>query len=124
MKHEELAQILFAKICTILKQNDLKLRIMQRRGPKSGAYTMGYINFKTKVITLDIYTAKTLKPKSINGLIRTIVHEITHWQKPPFKQRYRGKWITRQHYPEFYQQITENLKKIKADPILGGHFQK
>ena len=122
--HEQLAQLLFAKISKILKVSDITLKIMKRQGSKSNKrYTLGYIDLQKRLIVLDIYTPKTLKPKSINGLIRTIVHEIAHLQKLPYRQRYRGRWITRQHYPEFYKQVERNLKKIKKDPILGNHFR-
>ncbi len=98
---------------------------MQRKTSKSNkSYTLGYINLQTKTIVLDIYSPKTLKPKSLNGLIRTLAHEIAHLQKPPYRQRYKGRWIARQHYPEFYKQTEKNINKIKADPILGMHFRK
>ena len=104
---------------------DLKLQIMKRQGSKSNKkYVLGYINLKTKVIVLDIYTPKTLKPKSLNGLIRTIVHEVAHIQRPPYKQFHRGRWIARIHYPKFYKQVDKNLDRVKKDPILGMHFRK
>ena len=110
--HEELAKILFQKICYILKFDDINFRIMQRKGSKTGSYTLGYINLKTRTITLDVYTPKTMKPKSVNGLIRVLAHEIAHIQKPPYRQRHRGKWIARQHYPQFYKQVERNIAKI------------
>ena len=124
-QHEQLAKLLFTRICYILQVKGLKLKIMARKGSKSNkSYTLGYINLKTKTIVLDIYTPKTMKPKSLNGLIRTVVHEIAHLQKPPYRQRYKGKWIARQHYPEFYEQVEKNLDKIKKDPVLGMHFRE
>ena len=126
MNHrEQLIQLLFRRVCQILRFNDIKLEIMQRRGSKSNTrYTKGYINLKTKLIVLDIYTPKTMKPKSLNGLIRTIAHEIAHLQEMPFQQRYKGRWIVRQHYPKYYAQVEKNLDKIKTDPILKMHFCK
>ncbi|NQT49336.1 hypothetical protein HQ571_01430 [Candidatus Kuenenbacteria bacterium] len=122
--HEDLAQILFQKICQILKVKGLKLKIMARKGSKSNKrYTLGYINLQTKTVVLDIYTPKTMKPKSLNGLIRTVAHEVAHLQKPPYRQRYQGRWIARQHYPEFYEQVDKNIEKIKKDPVLGMHFR-
>lgn len=121
--HAELVQLLFNRIQEILKIPDITLRIMKRRGEKSNKrYILGYINLKTKVITLDIYTPKTLKPKSLNSLIRTLAHEIAHIQKPPYRQLYKGKIINRQHYPAFYKQIEKNIAKIKKDPSLRLHF--
>ncbi len=121
--HEDLVNLLFAKVCEILAVEGLKLRFMGRKGIKTGSYTKAYINLRTRVITLDIYSPKTMKPLSINGLVRTIAHEIAHLQKLPYRQRHRGKWIIRQHYPAFYEQIEKNLNKIKKDPIIGLHFR-
>ena len=123
--HEELVYLLFERVCSILRFSDVNLKIMQRSGSKSNKrYTLGYINLEKRLIVLDIYTPKTLKPKSLNGMIRTIVHELAHLQKPPYRQRYKGRWIARQHYPEFYKQVDKNLDKIKKDPILSMHFKK
>ena len=123
--HEQLVQLLFVKVCEILKITELSLRIMKRTGEKSNKrYILGYINLQTKMITLDIWTPRTLKPKSLNGLIRTIAHEIAHYQKPPYKQRHKGRWIVRQHFPLFYKQVERNINKIKKDKILCHHFRK
>ena len=122
--HEQLVHFLFKRICEILKVADLNFKIMQRKGSKSNkSYTLGYINLKTRTICLDIYTPKTMKPKSFNGLIRTVCHEIAHLQKMPYKQFHRGRWITRQHYPQFYKQVDRNINKIKKDGVLGLHFR-
>jgi hypothetical protein len=121
--HEDLVKLLFDKVCSLLAVKGIKLRFMSRKGMKTGSYTKAYINLQKKLITLDIYSPKTMKPLSINGLIRTIVHEIAHLQKPPYRQRHRGRWINRQHFPEFYKQVEKNLNKIKKDSILGMHFR-
>lgn len=121
--HEQLVQLLFNKVCDILKVKDLRLRIIKRKGSVArGRYLKGYINLKKRVIGLDIYTPKKMKPKSFNGLIRTICHEISHLQKLPYRQYYKGRWINRQHYPAFYKQIERNINKIKKDAALGAHF--
>jgi hypothetical protein len=127
-RHEEFVQILFEKVCAILAHPELKLRFIKRQGnpAKRGAtrFVKGYINLKTKVIGLDIYTPKRLKPKSANGLIRTICHEVAHLQKPPFRQRWRGHLIFRQHFPVFYRQVTRNINKMKKDAVLRHYFQQ
>ncbi len=122
--HEELVFILFERITDILGFKDLSLKIMKRKGSKSNKnYVLGYINLRKKLIVLDVYTPKTLKPKSLNGLIRTLAHEIAHLQKPPYRQRHKGRWIIRQHYPEFYTQVEKNIKKIRKDTSLNMHFR-
>jgi len=125
INQEEFVKILFARVCAILAHPELQLRFIKRQGSKSATrFVKGYINLKTKIIGLDIYTPKRLKPKSPNGLIRTICHEVAHLQKPPFRQRYRGHNITRQHFPVFYRQVTRNVEKVKKDKILREYFQK
>ncbi|MBU1131941.1 hypothetical protein KKC32_01655 [Patescibacteria group bacterium] len=122
--HEELVNLMFERVCAILKISDVKFKIMNRQKSKSNqSYVAGYINLRTRLIVLDIYTPKTLKPKSLNGLIRVLAHEIAHIQKPPYQQFHRGRWIVRQHYPAFYQQTERNINKIKKDNILGVHFK-
>lgn len=125
-RYEELIQLLFIRICEILKLKEpIELRTMKRQGSKNNKhYTAGYIDLRKRLIVLDIYTPKTMKYKSINGLIRVIAHEIAHLQKPPYRQRYKGRWIVRQHYPLFYKQVLRNIEKIKADPILSNHFKR
>ena len=124
-RQKELVQLLFARMCDILKTTGLTLKTMERQGSKDNKrYVAGYINLRTGIIVLDIYTPKTLKHKSLNGLIRVIAHEIAHVQKPPYKQFHRGRWIVRQHFPLFYKQVERNIEKIKKDPILGNHFKK
>ena len=121
--HEELVFILFERIKLILEVPELSLKIMKRRGSKSERrYILGYINLRKKLITLDIYTPKTLEPKSLNSLIKTLAHEIAHLQKPPFRQRHKRRWILRQHFPEFYQQVEKNILKIREDKVLDLHF--
>ncbi len=97
---------------------------MQRKGPvdTKKSYTLGYIDFQKKIICIDIYTAKKRSPKKVSSILNVLAHEIAHMQKPPYRQLYRGKWITRQHYPAFYKQCSKNLKIIKKDFILCRFF--
>jgi len=125
MSHEEFIKEIFKRVCAILAHEELQLRFIRARGIKPRArFVNGYINLKTKIIGLNIYTPKRLQPKSPNGLIRTICHEIAHLQKPPFRQRYRGHLIFRQHFPVFYRQVTRNVNKIKKDSLLRNYFQE
>jgi hypothetical protein len=122
--HEELVFILFERIKLILEVPELSLKIMKRRGSKSDRrYILGYINLGKKLITLDIYTPKTVAPKSLNSMIRTLAHEVAHYQKQPYRQRIKRRWILRQHYPEFYQQVNSNIQKIREDKTLNLHFE-
>ena len=118
---------LFTRACLILKVSGLAWRPMQgRTAPLNTAknYSLAYTNLRTGLITLDIFTPRRRQPKSFNGLLRVLAHEIAHRQKPPYRQRYRGRWITRTHFPKFYTQVNKNIERFKADPILGSYFEK
>ncbi len=97
-----------------------------RKAPVNTAkdYSLGYTDLETHVITIDIYTPKHRRPKSLNGILRVLAHEFAHLQKPPFRQRHRGRWITRMHYPEFYHQVNKNIEVFKKDRQLGSLFKK
>jgi hypothetical protein len=125
-KFAEFVQLIFDYVLKeVFKLNDFTFQVMRRRGPVSNPkrMTLGYIDLRNKKICLDIYTPKKRQPKSINSLLRTIAHEIAHFQKPPYRQRYKGRYITRQHYPAFYKQVTRNIEKIKKDPYLSIYFR-
>lgn len=125
-RHVEFVLIIFNyTVKQVFGFNDYDLRIMKRKMPvNSKKMILGYINFQKKIICLDVFTPKKRQPKSINSLLRTIAHEIAHIQKPPFRQRYKGRYIVRQHYPAFYKQVTKNVEKIKKDSNLSRYFVK
>lgn len=130
MTHEEKILAIFVRLRGIFKLPELKLKFMRRQVDERGrgvlnlknSYHLAYVNLKNQTITLDIYTPRYRRPKSINSILRILAHEIAHIQKPPFKQRWRGRVITRQHYPAFYQQVNENIEKIKKDFKLSEYF--
>ena len=124
--HEQKVLEVFDRLAAVLKMPKLKLRFMNqnRKVNTKGSYTEGHASLSKRVITVDIYTPKFRKPKSINSIIRVLAHEIAHYQKPPYRQRYRGHLITRQHYPAFYRQVTKNINKIKRDKILKEYFRQ
>lgn len=117
---------IFNKACKCLKITGFTFKVMNRQAPINTAknYSLGYINLKTKVIALDIFTPKRRQPKSINSILRILAHEIAHHQKKPYKQRYKGRWIIRSHYPAFYKQVNKNIAKFKKDKELGEYFRK
>ncbi len=131
MTHEQKIVDIFARLRGIFKLPDLELKFMRRQIDEQGrgvlnlkkTYHLAYINLKNKMITIDIYTPRYRRPKSVNSILRILAHEIAHIQKPPFKQRWRGRVITRQHYPAFYQQVKKNIEKIKKDAVLGKYFK-
>lgn len=100
----------------------LKFRPMRRKdnhvNTKRG-FVIGRTNLKTGLITIDIFTPNFRKPKKISAILRTLAHEAAHHQKMPYRSRFRGRIISRSHYPIFYRQVTRNINKLKKDKILG-----
>ena len=126
MSHEQEVFFVFNRACEILKMRGFIFRPMNRRihAVKNirRRYTLGHTNLKTKVVTVDMYTAKRRHPKKISAILAIIAHEFAHHQKPPFRQRYRGRWINRIHYPAFYRHVKRDMEKLKKDDVLGEYF--
>jgi len=126
MLHEQKIKIIFARVAGIFNLNGFKFKTMQRQLDQQGrgilnlkkSYCLAHTNLKTKTITIDIYTPRFRRPKSIKSILNILAHEIAHHQKPPFRQRFRGRYIIRQHYPSFYRQVNKNIQIIKRDKIL------
>ncbi len=126
MSHEQKIQKIFARVSEIFNLKDFKFKFMRRQVDENGrgvvdikkSYTLAHTNLKNKTITIDIYTPKFRKPKSIKSILNILAHEIAHHQKPPFRQKWRGKTIIRRHYPEFYKQVKKNIIKMKKDELL------
>ena len=123
-KHEDEVQKAFNRACEILKLTGFSFRVMQRKAPVGAvrSYTVGYSRLDKKMVCVDIYTAKKREPKKMSAILSIVAHELAHFQKPPYRQRYRGKWITRAHFPKFYKQVAKNIEKFKKDGVLGGYY--
>jgi hypothetical protein len=132
MTQEEKIQELFTRLCGIFKLKNFSLKFMRRQLDEQGrgvlnlkrGYNLAHANLKNRIITIDIYTPKFRRPKAINSILRILAHEIAHFQKPPYRQRFRGRMIIRQHYPLFYKQVNRNIAKIKKYKLLGKYFGK
>jgi len=126
MKYSEFVQtICDHALLNALKIKRLRFQPMKRKNNRVNTkhgYIIGRTNLKTGLITIDIFTPKKRDPKKISSILRTLCHEAAHHQKKPFKQHFRNRWILRQHYPEFYQQVKKNIKKVKADKVLKKFF--
>lgn len=126
IKHVHHVNELFERACLLLGEKNVSWRPMSgRTAPVNTAkdYHLGYTDLKRREVTLDIYTPRRRSPKSSNGLLRVIAHEIAHLQKPPYRERYRGKWITRMHFPEFYEQVNANVEVFKLDAEFRQYFR-
>lgn len=125
MNFENEIQAICDQALSIFKIGKLHFRPMARKDNRVNTkrgYVIGRTNLKTGLITIDIYTPKFRKPKKISSILRTMAHEIAHHQKPPYRQRHKGRVITRQHFPIFYRQVTRNVNKLKKDKSLSDFF--
>ncbi len=125
MNHEDITQKHCDYAIKILKADKVKFRPMKRKNNQVNTkhgYVIGRTNLRTGLITIDIFTPMKREPKKISSILRTLCHEVAHHQKPPFRQIYRLKLINRQHYPEFYEQVSKNIDIIKKDVILKKYF--
>lgn len=134
MKHEkrtteeqvEHVDWLFKKSCKLLKVKKASWRPMDgRTAPVNTAkdYSLGYTDIEKREVTIDIFTPRRRSSKSSNAILRVIAHELAHIQKPPYRERYRGKWITRMHFPKFYKQVNKNVEVFKKDKELQQYFR-
>ena len=124
MPYEELIQLVCDQALGVLGQGRLKFRPLRRKvrvDPKRG-FIIGRTNLKTGLITIDIWTPKFRKPKAVASILRTFCHEVAHHQKPPYRQFFRWRWITRQHYPKFYKQVLKNIEILKKNEALKDYF--
>lgn len=130
MSHEEQISKIFDQIIKLFNLQGFLIKTMRRQVDEQGrgvlnlkkSYTLAHTNLKTKTITIDIYTPRHRRPKALKSILNILAHEIAHHQKPPFRQFFRRRWITRQHYPAFYRQVKKNIEKIRTDEILKKYF--
>lgn len=108
----------------ILDKSHLRFRPMRRTASVNTkrSFVVGRTNLRTGLITIDTRTPRKREEKKISSILSVLCHEVAHHQKMPYRQRYRGRWIIRQHYPEFYQQVTKNIDFLKNDTIIGKYF--
>lgn len=124
MNHEKNIQEICDYALRVLNVNKIHFRPMRRtaRVNTKRGFVIGRTNLKTGLISIDIFTPKFRKPKKISSVLRTLCHEVAHHQKKPFRQRHKGRWIIRQHFPEFYNQVNKNIKILKIDKVLEKYF--
>ena len=116
---------IFEQVAAVLKLKNYTILPMQRKDLKNAkSCTVGYINFAQQKIVIDVFTPAKGQPKAYASIIRILAHEAAHIKKPPYRSLYKGHFITRQHYPAFYRQVTKNIKKLKKNKILYPYFEK
>ncbi|HPI67300.1 MAG TPA: hypothetical protein PKZ16_02035 [bacterium] len=128
--HEQKIILIFNRLQEIFKLTGWQFKTMRRQIDTAGrgvlnlkkSYVLAHTNLKKKSITIDIYTPRHRRPKSLKSILNILAHEIAHNQKPPFLQKWQGRVIARRHYPTFYRQVNKNIKKIKKDDILKQYY--
>ena len=126
MEFEQEVQNVCDRALILFGIDRLKFRPMRRKDDRVNTkrgFVIGRTNLKTGLITIDIFTPKFRKPKKISSILRTLAHEAAHHQKMPYRSRFRGRIITRIHYPILYRQVTKNINKFKKDRALEVYFR-
>jgi hypothetical protein len=121
MTHDECVQSACDRALSVLGAGErIKFRPMRRidRVDTKRGLVIGRTNLRTGLITIDILTPKKREPKKLASILRVLCHEFAHHQKPPYRQRFRGKIINRMHYPIFYRQVTRNINKLKKAGLI------
>lgn len=124
-QHEEQCTALFLRTCDVLEMPGFELRPLRRRKRGRGkfhSYALGYTRLDQKVITIDLYTPRTMKPRRIDAILRVACHELAHHQSPPRLIRVWFRIKRYSHHPEFWQQCKQNIERLQQDPILRDHF--
>jgi len=123
--HEAHAEQLFRRACTVLEMEGFQLRPLRRRVRGRGklrSLALGYTKIGSKVITVDLYTPRTMKPRKIDAILRVICHELAHHQAPPRLKRVWLRYVREIHHPQFWMQYKENIQQITKDPQLAVYF--
>lgn len=124
-RHEAYVEQLFRRACLVLEMPGFELRPLRRRARGRGklrSLALGYTKLSEKVITVDLYTPRTMKPRKLDAILRVICHELAHHQEPPRVYRVWFKLIQRAHHPRFWKQYKKNIETLQKDEILGKVF--
>lgn len=124
-RHEAFVEHLFQRACTVLEMPGFEMRPLRRRVRGKGklrSYALGYTKLGQKMVTIDLYTPRTMKPRKIDAILRVVCHELAHHQKPPRLYRHWFRWVRKIHHPPFWTQFKKNVEALKKDELLGTFF--
>lgn len=124
-RHEALVEHLFKRTLGVLGLPGFELRPMRRRTRGKGALrsvVYGYTRLDVKLITVDLYTPRTMKPRKMDAILRVIAHELAHHQQPPRLYRQWFRLVRMIHHPAFWTQYKKNVKQLQQDEILKSYF--
>ena len=126
-RHEAQVEFFFRRACLVLEMRGFDLKPLRRRArgrAKLRSYNQGYTKIGEKVITVDLYTPRTMKPRKMFAILRVICHELAHHQKPPRYYRSWFKRIYKVHHPPFWRQYKKNVAALEKDELVGPLFNK
>jgi hypothetical protein len=124
-RHEAYCEHLFQRACGVLGVRGFEMRPLRRRVRGRGklrSYALGYTKLGEKLITIDLYTPRTMKPRKLDAILRVIVHELTHHQEPPKLFRSWFRLVRRIHHPAFWRRYKKNVELLKKDEMLAPLF--
>lgn len=122
-RHEAHVEYLFRRACAVLGMPGFELRPLRRRvrGKKGSlrSYDQGYTRIGEKMITVDLYTPRTMKPRKLDAILRVVCHELAHHQAPPGYFWKGWQRIHAAHHPKFWRQYKKNVAALAKDDVLG-----
>lgn len=124
-QHEAHIEHLFHRACSVLGMEGFALRPLRRRVRGRGklrSLALGYTKIGSRVITVDLYTPRTMKPRKTDAILRVVCHELAHHQAPPRLKRIWFRWVREIHHPAFWKQFKQNVETLRRDEALGVYF--
>jgi len=124
-RHEALVEHLFKRTLAVLNLPGFELRPLRRRVRGTGklrSFAYGYTRIGVKLVTIDLYTPRTMKPRKMDAILRVIAHELAHHQQPPRLYRKWFRLVRLIHHPAFWTQYKKNVKQLQQDELLKSYF--
>lgn len=124
-RHEALMEHLFQRACLVLGMPGFEMRPLRRRVRGRGklrSFALGYTKLGQKLVTIDLYTPRTMKPRKVDAILRVVCHELAHHQAPPRLARSWFRLVREIHHPQFWMQVKKNVAKLSEDEMLAPYF--
>ncbi|MFA6504145.1 MAG: hypothetical protein WCT54_04435 [Patescibacteria group bacterium] len=120
-RHEALVEHLFQRMLVVLEMPGFELRPMRRRTRGEGrlrSIVYGYTRLDKKLVTIDLYTPRTMKTREMDAILRVVAHELAHHQKPPRLYRSWFRLVRKIHHPPFWTQYRRNVASYRRMKYL------
>jgi|GEM_PF-660493 len=124
-RHEALVEYAFQRALVVLELPGFELRPLRRRVRGTGklrSFAYGYTRLGQKLITIDLYTPRTMKTRRMDSILRVVAHELAHHQSPPRIYRRWFRLVRMIHHPPFWTQYRRNVEKLQSDEVLSQYF--